>query len=292
MIAPLLLLLLLIAVVIVIRAWTVTRHRAARSADPRCGRCGYIVRGISTLRCPECGSDLREVGIVAARGGRPSWGPAIALGLLWSLVVFGTASVLAAAMQQMMPRWVMATHVVSLSGPSSGAYRSVTVNATGEYRVGGDPVADPYEPDVVVELYLNDGTIAALRADLGAGTFAYRTPGGREVKASGTLDGVAIVTWMKDCGVDTSGGSASKEASQVAEHVRAQPPHRSVHRFSSSSSGYSLGAFESGQQKWAGNPSGIEWAVLVPPALGLIAWVAGLWWIANRHGPSARPAGA
>ena len=28
-----------------------------------CGACGYQVRGLSGLRCPECGSDLREVGI-------------------------------------------------------------------------------------------------------------------------------------------------------------------------------------------------------------------------------------
>ena len=30
----------------------------------RCGRCGYDVRGLPTPRCPECGGDLREVGVV------------------------------------------------------------------------------------------------------------------------------------------------------------------------------------------------------------------------------------
>ena len=29
----------------------------------RCGNCGYPTRGIAELRCPECGADLREVGI-------------------------------------------------------------------------------------------------------------------------------------------------------------------------------------------------------------------------------------
>jgi len=28
-----------------------------------CGKCGYSVKGLSALNCPECGSDLREVGI-------------------------------------------------------------------------------------------------------------------------------------------------------------------------------------------------------------------------------------
>jgi hypothetical protein len=28
-----------------------------------CARCGYNVRDISTTNCPECGTDLREVGV-------------------------------------------------------------------------------------------------------------------------------------------------------------------------------------------------------------------------------------
>ena len=29
-----------------------------------CGQCGYAVRGLTTFVCPECGADLRQVGIV------------------------------------------------------------------------------------------------------------------------------------------------------------------------------------------------------------------------------------
>jgi hypothetical protein len=33
--------------------------------DPaRCGRCGYAMRGVTTFNCPECGADLREVGMI------------------------------------------------------------------------------------------------------------------------------------------------------------------------------------------------------------------------------------
>ena len=41
-----------------------TRSRPSGGAEPACGACGYSVRGLSTMICPECGSDLREVGIV------------------------------------------------------------------------------------------------------------------------------------------------------------------------------------------------------------------------------------
>src|SRR5258708_424025 len=36
------------------------------AAEPTCGKCSYIVKGLTTFSCPECGSDLREVGIISA----------------------------------------------------------------------------------------------------------------------------------------------------------------------------------------------------------------------------------
>src|SRR4051812_24607510 len=53
-----------------LRKWNNRR----RGADPSCGRCGYLVKGLTTFTCPECGSDLREVGIVrrpTGADGRP-----------------------------------------------------------------------------------------------------------------------------------------------------------------------------------------------------------------------------
>ena len=34
-----------------------------------CGACGYAVRGLEALNCPECGADLRTVGINRPKGG-------------------------------------------------------------------------------------------------------------------------------------------------------------------------------------------------------------------------------
>ncbi len=48
---------------VVFLAWRRGRYRKIR--EPVCGRCGYIVRGVAELKCPECGEDLREVGIIA-----------------------------------------------------------------------------------------------------------------------------------------------------------------------------------------------------------------------------------
>ena len=39
--------------------------RAGSTAN--CGQCGYAARGLESFECPECGADLREVGIVPPR---------------------------------------------------------------------------------------------------------------------------------------------------------------------------------------------------------------------------------
>src|SRR5882757_2082183 len=43
--------------------WVRRRGRVPRSVESTCGHCGYAVTGLPTFVCPECGSDLREVGI-------------------------------------------------------------------------------------------------------------------------------------------------------------------------------------------------------------------------------------
>jgi len=46
-----------------------------------CGKCGYNVRGIESLACPECGADLREVGITGTV--RPRTGLFVGASAVW-----------------------------------------------------------------------------------------------------------------------------------------------------------------------------------------------------------------
>ena len=54
---------LIVAIVAVQVALIVIRVHRHRDAPQGCGNCGYNVRGLTTFKCPECGQDLREVGI-------------------------------------------------------------------------------------------------------------------------------------------------------------------------------------------------------------------------------------
>lgn len=66
---PLLILLLLFAGLIVGIVLWFTGGKGGTKGEMSCGGCGYPVRGLETLNCPECGADLRRVGINREQGG-------------------------------------------------------------------------------------------------------------------------------------------------------------------------------------------------------------------------------
>jgi hypothetical protein len=63
--------------------WRVLRRPKSVAMGASCGQCGYGVRGISSTTCPECGHDLREVGIITPRR-RGQVGP-LGFMLTWTL---------------------------------------------------------------------------------------------------------------------------------------------------------------------------------------------------------------
>ncbi len=86
--------LLIILVLLVLIAAGVTliilglTGRKARGGDGAvCGKCGYSVKGLTALSCPECGSDLREVGIERP-GGAAGRNVALVCGIVLLGLVF------------------------------------------------------------------------------------------------------------------------------------------------------------------------------------------------------------
>ncbi len=130
--------------------WFIKRRRAQGAGT--CGKCGYNVTGLPTFICPECGSDLRDVGINQGGGsGAGSLKPsrtAMVLGLeltVWTLLygaLYGfigarsyPSNPVSAAGRKLeyglvdaylWPYEGKSTHSVTLT-PSSGGYRAMTV---------------------------------------------------------------------------------------------------------------------------------------------------------------------
>ncbi len=82
-----------------------------------CGQCNYNVRGLTTFNCPECGSDLREVGIISHRSSPPQ------KNLIWQipLIVVSSGLIVFAAFGFDMSAVLLIVLVAVVSGGIIGA---------------------------------------------------------------------------------------------------------------------------------------------------------------------------
>jgi hypothetical protein len=74
------------------------RGKARRVSGPECGNCRYSAQGATTLICPECGSDFRDVGLLTPNV-RPGTSRA-GLVLSWTFLVVIIGAVVTAALGQ------------------------------------------------------------------------------------------------------------------------------------------------------------------------------------------------
>jgi hypothetical protein len=107
--------------------------------EPCCARCGYNVKGLPSFVCPECGSDLREAGIVTP--GR--YGPVLRA---WGIRTWKRVRLLGKAL-------LVAVQAGSFA--AYNAFRIVWRSGTREHvgpirftvRVGREPDAHSKSPD-------------------------------------------------------------------------------------------------------------------------------------------------
>ena len=60
------------------------KMRGLTDGEIHCGHCKYPTRGIGSWRCPECGKDLHEIGLLSRHA--PRHKPAEPRILLWTLL--------------------------------------------------------------------------------------------------------------------------------------------------------------------------------------------------------------
>ena len=90
-----------VGVLLVFLAWYGGRRRRLRpvevdtATEAVCANCGYDVRGLPGHTCPECGSDLNEVGRLTPRFRKWQKAPPIARALIWTVAVLVIGAILA-----------------------------------------------------------------------------------------------------------------------------------------------------------------------------------------------------
>lgn len=134
---------LILVVLIVIIAVLFAGRRDAKTSGQHgkvCGHCQYPVRDLPSFTCPECGNDLRKVGIVsiAPRPRRKALTIAVAIlaAMLVGGVLLSTVGYLAARNAQ--------KRAVQVQQQAAQAARSAN-NANGSTAPGGDSPS-PAEP--------------------------------------------------------------------------------------------------------------------------------------------------
>lgn len=150
---------LLLAGVRVVRALAA---RAARYHGPICGKCRYSTKGLTTLICPECGSDLRVVGI-SVDGWKSTgpnrllaWGLAIAVAVALGWIQW-------AIVAEHLPPELRRTEQRTLATPASRGYQQIIMDAS-----GASWALQPLRLDVKLAITLSNGRAGApldLRAD-------------------------------------------------------------------------------------------------------------------------------
>ncbi|MCC6679572.1 MAG: hypothetical protein IT445_01605 [Phycisphaeraceae bacterium] len=177
-----LLLLLIVLALPVALVIVVVKLLRSRPADPRdggrCGQCGYSVRGIAALQCPECGADLREVGIVTPGSSRPR-GAFLGVSVLW-LIVMAVVTVYFMSLAISSVMYQRASHrMIFVQAP----YWNTTIEA----KQSG--------PDVVEMSVQGQGNVPVMTWEVARDE--YQTSAG----AVHGMNPTAIVAWMNQCGV-------------------------------------------------------------------------------------------
>jgi hypothetical protein len=205
-----LLLLFAFAAVGFIVARNVRRRAAANAADAACGKCGYCTRGISKLTCPECGSDLREVGILPPGVAGPlSFRARL---ICWTLLALLPGLALGGMLARSFAPYYLVLkqeRVIALRRVSPPAV--VIVTREGRVLDFGRSLHATAVPPRQMTLTYNRRAPAAMTVQLPDQRFVYTATGGGAV--SGTLDAAAIAGWL------TSEGFVDPNLAERAEEV-------------------------------------------------------------------------
>jgi len=261
-------------------------RRAAAVTDAVCGRCGYNVSGLPTFTCPECGSDLRGVGIVTPGQRRPigPWGRA----LLWTLILPAPALILSvAAAVFVLPLENTRSDKLTLASPPSGAYRGVELTA------GGRTLFWPWERStrgqqmslqhVTIHLERFVGAVNPLEIDLARMAYRVRQMNGVLIEQSSGFDAVAVRDWMTDAGIDTANPQVQAEIQEICGAVQsAQTAALTVPQ----------PLMSRGPGSWTGSVSGCYAGMLGCVSVGLagfwlVIWLLGVWFCVWRKRPTS-----
>lgn len=80
---------------------TLWRLRGTNDGEPHCAQCRYLLRGVGSWQCPECGADLHNNGVLSRELAEPF--PVAARMILWTFALPGPVLLLGFILSGLMP---------------------------------------------------------------------------------------------------------------------------------------------------------------------------------------------
>jgi hypothetical protein len=186
-------------------------------SDPLCGHCRYCIRGITTLTCPECGSDLREVGIIA---------PNIRLpvdirhlrAIIWTLALPIPAFCIS---------WLLLSYVLPF-GAMHKMDRRIQINASYlNIQLDIDAIGWPSQPGFVppsafrpdkFRIYDRNFT-GLLEANLATGAYHHWWRNSPDIWQNAGFNGLVIATWLVPTGANPTDPRVGYAGNQIYKAI-------------------------------------------------------------------------
>lgn len=177
------------------------RRRRPLVERPSCGSCKYPVEGLPTFICPECGSDLRHVGIVTPQTMQREM-PRAMIGVLWTIALLVMGGVISALLAPVVPdvKTTRSTRTYVLSCFDEQARRNED-RATLSLAAHRREYRDDLSGTLKVTLSGSQGDVADVEIDLQSQTWTSDW----EQTGSGVvdqLDAAFMERWLQEAGVE------------------------------------------------------------------------------------------
>jgi hypothetical protein len=247
------------------------------ATDARCGRCGYSTVGLATMTCPECGGDLREVGVVPVASyqtGRRR-GAVLAVNfILYSLLLWLMWQVCARPLAGLVPAKREYEQTMMMAGlmEGTGQQFTFTAKATRWSERSRDALDVSIENEPI-------GKLTPSRVRRGKLEFS-----------PGEMDDAEenVLRWFSSLGIDATNPQVRREANRVGGLARRMSrPMVLAHS-------YGINTLSSSQDGFSGAlmPGRIDFKVVVQPPVSIwpilyaawaLLWLAGFYYLVRMR---------
>jgi len=253
---------------------------------PTCAGCGYAVRGLTGLTCPECGADLREVGIVTPKQ-RGAVSPVMFV-LLWTLLLPGPTCLVSGFLVAVGPKASTSGGMLNLTPITSGQYQRADINYTNFFMMGGASTTElSIEGNNSQYEYIEIDPVAMTYEDWSPPTSPTPVSTSASTSASMTstnvtkpMDRQAVLDLLKRAGADITRQDVMDEADELLTIVQGIP---TLGLANLSPTHFTQSYFGNGMDQPAG------WFMIVILVVWVLLWLGGFWVyfsIRRKHQPT------